>query len=195
MMRPAPSAIICAHDVFGENDRRQHVELHQRLDLGIVHGREQAVGADAGIVDEAVDRRRIRRAEPSRRPGSRRSRRGRRRGNAGAAPSLIRRSRRSARRSRGAPPRSRCSRPRPAARAMARPRPRLPPVTRTLCIGARQLSGRRDVERRDEADHGRHLVGRELRAAIVQDLVADLLRAAPDRCRRRGSRRRRRWRR
>jgi hypothetical protein len=45
-----------AHDVFGEDDRRQHVEAHQRLDLAVVHRREQAFCAKAGIVDEAVDR-------------------------------------------------------------------------------------------------------------------------------------------
>src|SRR5690349_11036007 len=66
--------------------------------------------------------------------------------------------------------------PAPARRfAIARPMPRLPPVTRTLRIRARQLAGRGDVERVDEADHRRHLVGRKLRPALRDDPVADLL--------------------
>jgi hypothetical protein len=44
-----------AHDIFDQNYRRQHVEAYRRLDLGIVHGREQALGADPCIVDEALD--------------------------------------------------------------------------------------------------------------------------------------------
>src|SRR3984957_18755927 len=56
---------------------------------------------------------------------------------------------------------------------MARPMPRLPPVTTTLCIGSRQLSRRRDIERRYEFDHGGHLVRRQLRPALGQNFFAD----------------------
>ncbi len=45
-----------AHHVFGQNDRRQHVQTDQRLDLGIAHVGQQSFGADPGIVDKAVDR-------------------------------------------------------------------------------------------------------------------------------------------
>src|SRR5260370_35952397 len=57
--------------------------------------------------------------------------------------------------------------------------PRLPPVPRTLRIVSRQLSGRRDVERCDKADHGGHLVGGELRPAIGPNVGAGLLAAGP----------------
>src|SRR5262249_16503371 len=60
--------------------------------------------------------------------------------------------------------------------AIASPMPRLPPVTRTLRIGARQLSGRRHVQRLDEADHRRYLVRSQRGAAIGQDLLTDFLR-------------------
>src|ERR1700761_1042562 len=53
--------------------------------------------------------------------------------------------------------------------------PRLPPVTRTLCIGACELSGRRDVELVDELDHGRHLVRREACATIRDDASFDVV--------------------
>src|ERR1700722_11691219 len=59
-------------------------------------------------------------------------------------------------------------------REMARPIPRLPPVTRTLCIVPGQLSGRGDIERADEPDHGGDLVRRQRRPAIGQNLFADL---------------------
>src|SRR5664279_3390110 len=51
--------------------------------------------------------------------------------------------------------------------------PRLPPVTRTLRIVPRQLSGRRDVELIDEAEHRRHLVRGERGAAIGEDFTAN----------------------
>src|SRR6266852_3352981 len=54
---------------------------------------------------------------------------------------------------------------------MARPIPRLPPVTTTLCILAGQLAGWRHVERRNEAYHRRHLVIRKRPATIRHDLV------------------------
>src|SRR5665213_3059332 len=57
---------------------------------------------------------------------------------------------------------------------MARPIPRLPPVTRTLCIVPGQLSGRGNIERADEPDHSGDLVGRQRRPAIGQYLIADL---------------------
>ena len=53
--------------------------------------------------------------------------------------------------------------------------PRLPPVTRTLCIGSRQLSGRRDIERVHESDHGGHLVRRKTSPAIGKNHVSDLV--------------------
>src|ERR1700742_2507943 len=66
--------------------------------------------------------------------------------------------------------------PAPASlRAIDRPMPRLPPVTRTLRICSRELARGRDIQRLDETDHRRHLVGRQRRAAIAEDLVADLL--------------------
>src|ERR1700733_6341079 len=57
---------------------------------------------------------------------------------------------------------------------MARPIPRLPPVTRTLCIVPGQLSGRGDIERANEPDHGGDLVRWQRRPAIGQNLIADL---------------------
>src|SRR6185312_9874291 len=59
-------------------------------------------------------------------------------------------------------------------REMASPIPRLPPVTRTLCIVPGQLSGCGNIERADEPDHSGDLVGRQRRPAIGQDLIADL---------------------
>src|SRR5665647_3620989 len=56
--------------------------------------------------------------------------------------------------------------------------PRLPPVTTTLCIVAGQLSGRRDIERRYEFDHDRHLVRRQPVPAISQNFIADEIAAA-----------------
>ena len=44
---------------------------------------------------------------------------------------------------------------------MARPRPRLPPVTMTLRMRARQFAGRGHVELRNEAHQDRDLVLRE----------------------------------
>src|SRR5437763_5529917 len=67
---------------------------------------------------------------------------------------------------------------------MARPIPRLPPVTTTLCILAGQLAGWRHVERRDEAYHRRHLVNRKRPATIRHDLVANRIGLQPI-CRRR----------
>src|SRR5450432_4840046 len=58
---------------------------------------------------------------------------------------------------------------------MARPMPRLPPVTTTLCIVPRQFAGRRNLERGYEFDHGRHLVRRQLGPAIGQNLIADVV--------------------
>src|SRR6266403_911179 len=56
---------------------------------------------------------------------------------------------------------------------MARPIPRLPPVTTTLCILAGQLAGWRNVERRNEAYHRRYLVDRKRLPASRHDLVAN----------------------
>jgi hypothetical protein len=58
MLDAAPGAVghHMAHHVFGQNDRRQHVQTDQRLDLGIAHIGQQPFGADSGVVDEAVDR-------------------------------------------------------------------------------------------------------------------------------------------
>src|SRR5699024_8591799 len=58
---------------------------------------------------------------------------------------------------------------------MARPMPRLPPVTRTLRIGSCELARGRHVERVDEADHCGHLVRGQRCAAIGQNLVANFL--------------------
>src|SRR5258708_4570559 len=58
---------------------------------------------------------------------------------------------------------------------MARPMPRLPPVTSTLRIGARQLAGAGDVERLHESDHRRYLVWRKALPAICDDVIADRL--------------------
>src|SRR5262249_3796211 len=55
-------------------------------------------------------------------------------------------------------------------RAMARPRPRLPPVTTTLRMMPRKLAGLGDIEGGNEADHGRHLVLGETGAAALHDL-------------------------
>src|SRR5262249_12793683 len=58
---------------------------------------------------------------------------------------------------------------------MPRPSPRLPPVTMTLRIVARQLAARGERERRDKADGGRHLVARELTDAHFDDLAPQAL--------------------
>src|SRR5580704_4892692 len=55
-------------------------------------------------------------------------------------------------------------------RAMARPIPRLPPVTRTLRTGALQLAAGGHGQRRHEPDAGRRLVRRKLAAAGGEDL-------------------------
>src|ERR1700712_1491441 len=60
-----------------------------------------------------------------------------------------------------------------SASAMPRPRPRVPPVTRTLRTA--EFSGGGDGEVGDGADHGGHLVRREGGAAGGQPLVADLV--------------------
>src|SRR5579884_307466 len=52
---------------------------------------------------------------------------------------------------------------------MPRPRPRLPPVTSTLRIGAGQLAGGADRERIDELYRRWHLVWRQMAAAGVED--------------------------
>src|SRR5208282_4630979 len=69
---------------------------------------------------------------------------------------------------------------------MARPRPRLPPVTRTLRIAAgfgsamdstlaaRQLAGGGDGEARYESDRGRDLVARQRLAAELENIVPEL---------------------
>src|SRR5207247_2706810 len=46
-------------------------------------------------------------------------------------------------------------------RAMPRPRPRLPPVTRTLRMLTHHLAGPRNTQEPHEADRGRHLVSRQ----------------------------------
>src|SRR6202022_1004633 len=46
---------VAAH-LFGQDDRRQHVQTDQRLYFGIAHGGQQPFGTDSGIVDESVDR-------------------------------------------------------------------------------------------------------------------------------------------
>src|ERR1700733_3098523 len=56
--------------------------------------------------------------------------------------------------------------------------PRPPPVTRTLCIRSKDLTGGRDVELFDKLDHGRHLVGREARPAIGNDTALDVVASA-----------------
>src|SRR6266567_8834859 len=66
---------------------------------------------------------------------------------------------------------------------MPRPRPRLPPVTTmlrmtilritTLRIMTRQFSGRADVQRRDEADRGGHLVLGQAVATDLQDFALE----------------------
>src|SRR5437660_3164688 len=58
-------------------------------------------------------------------------------------------------------------------RAMARPSPRLPPVTRTLRIVPHQLAGRSDVQGRDDGDRGRNLVRRQRVATMLQDLLLE----------------------
>src|ERR1700749_2473874 len=73
--------------------------------------------------------------------------------------------------------------PAPASRRpIASPMPRLPPVTRTLRIGTRELARGRHVERFDEANYRWHLVRGQRCAAIGQDLVADLLGAIGAAC-------------
>lgn len=53
---PAPSAIIWRATYLVRIMGDKYVQANQGLDIGIVHGRQQAVGTDPGIVDEAVDR-------------------------------------------------------------------------------------------------------------------------------------------
>src|SRR2546425_11085092 len=55
-------------------------------------------------------------------------------------------------------------------RTIPRPSPRLPPVTMTLCMMASEFPCRGNLERGDEAERRRHLVGREGRAAGLRDL-------------------------
>ena len=45
-----------AHDVLGEQHRGDRVEAHQALDLLIAHHREHAGSAEAGVVDQPVER-------------------------------------------------------------------------------------------------------------------------------------------
>src|SRR6185436_15053183 len=56
---------------------------------------------------------------------------------------------------------------------MARPSPRLAPVTRTLRIAALELAARRNRERRYEVDRRRNLVPGQARAAMLLDLVLE----------------------
>ena len=58
---------------------------------------------------------------------------------------------------------------------MARPSPRLPPVTMTLSTGTHQLAGGGELERRNEAQAGRHFVGGQGAAAGLQKLALDVL--------------------
>src|SRR5262249_46346523 len=61
-------------------------------------------------------------------------------------------------------------------RTIARPIPRLPPVTTTcrpLATGAHHLAGSAHVQRRHEANHDRNLVERQLALAMLKDLVPD----------------------
>src|SRR4051812_19842518 len=63
-------------------------------------------------------------------------------------------------------------------RTIARPRPRLPPVTTTLRIAPRELAALRDRQRRDEADRGRNLVPRQSFTAEMHDLALELVRSS-----------------
>src|SRR5450432_28707 len=54
--------------------------------------------------------------------------------------------------------------------AIPSPKPRLAPVTMTLRTGAHQLSGRRDLKRRHETDHGGDLEGCQGRLALGSEL-------------------------
>ena len=74
MMRPSPSAIICRTTYFVRMIGDRMLRRSKRLDLGVVHGGEQALGADPGIVDEAVDGAEFVAQSLSRRPGWRRPR-------------------------------------------------------------------------------------------------------------------------
>src|SRR5271170_3957483 len=56
---------------------------------------------------------------------------------------------------------------------MARPMPRLPPVTRTLCIVSGQFAGCGDFERWHESNDGGDLVRRQRCPAILEYFVAD----------------------
>src|SRR5437879_13463082 len=60
-------------------------------------------------------------------------------------------------------------------RTMPRPSPRLPPVTMTLCMMASEFPCRGNLERGDEADRRRNLVGREARVTDLQDLALEVL--------------------
>src|SRR2546425_12643346 len=60
-------------------------------------------------------------------------------------------------------------------RTMPRPSPRLPPVTMTLCMKASEFPCRGNLERGDEADRRRDLVGHEARVTGFQDLPLERL--------------------